>query len=121
MSQYPPPNMRHLVQRVEGAGADRFSRDWTGNDTSARQHHSIVSLSEGRLRLRLSWKKSRDDSPRVVGVFDLQLQQLLDKQFVRVEKGVENAIRLRFYHDPDGMIYIQVNRKGPKLPIGKVQ
>ncbi len=114
----PPANMRHLVQRVEGEGAEKYTRDWIGNDTNARSHHSIVYLTEGSLRLRLSWKKSTKDLPKVIGVFDLLLRQLRDKGYVRSEKGIEDGIRLRFYHDPNGIIYIQMNTKGPTLPVG---
>ena len=88
MNQYPPANMKHLVQRVEGEGAEKYTRDWTGNDTSARNHHSIVYLIESPLTLRLSWKKSKKDTARVVGVFDLHLRELLDKEYVRIEKEV---------------------------------
>ncbi|MGO9113264.1 MAG: hypothetical protein ACLP9L_28870 [Thermoguttaceae bacterium] len=58
MNQYPRPDMKHLVQRVEGAGAEEYSRDWTGNDGNGNQHHSIVSLDESPLRLLGSSKYS---------------------------------------------------------------
>ena len=42
MNPYPPRDKSHLVQRVEGLEAAKYSRDWTGNDKSARNHTIVV-------------------------------------------------------------------------------
>ncbi len=77
-------------------------------------------MSESPLRLRLSWRKSKHDFAHLIGVFDLGLRNLLEAGYVRLEPRSEDEIRLRFYHDWDNMIYIQVNNKGPRLPVGRV-
>ncbi len=115
---YPSPNVSRLVQRVRNLDTTEIARDWTGNDNSRRNQTGIVDLGESPLRLRLSWKKSPKDSVHLIGVYDLYLEQLRLDGYVRDESTTKNKIRLRFYHAHDGLIYIQVNSNGPKLPIG---
>lgn len=117
---YPAGSMSHLVRRVPNEGASNIRRDWTGNDESHRNHHGKVPLRESPLRLRLSWKKGPKDSARLVGVFDLDLKQLLKAGYIRSEPKSEDEVRLRFYHDRDGLVSIQVNSKEQGLPIGRV-
>lgn len=116
---YPPKNLSHLVKRVDNFEKG-IQRDWTGNDDSARNHHGVVTLNESPLKLRLSWKKSAKDSAKLVGVFEINLRELLKGGYVRSEPNTENAIRLRFYHGSDDVIYVQVKRNEPSLPIGKI-
>jgi hypothetical protein len=94
-------------------------RNWTGNDRSARTHNGVVYLSESPLKLHLSWKSGPSNPARLVGEFNLDLHGLLAKGFVRSEKSKPGAIRLRFYHGLDDMIYVQTKRNGPMLPLGK--
>jgi len=120
VESYPSGDMSHLVRRVPNEGASKVSRDWTGNDKSNRNNHNKVSLSESPLRLRLSWKKGPKDSARLVGIFDLDLRQLLKAGYIRYEPKSEDEVRLRFYHDLDDLVKIQTNSKEKGLPIGRV-
>lgn len=120
LEDYPPSHLSHLARRVQDSAASGIRRDWTGNDKSARNHHGVVDLHESPLRLRLSWRRSPCDPAQLIGVFDLDLPGLLAGHYVRVEPGTRNGIRLRFYHGSDDVIYIQANRDGPGMPIGKV-
>ena len=83
---------------------------WTGNDKSQRNRHQVVHLSERKYRMRLLWKTGSGAKPELVGVFELDLAGLLKANFVREDPPYgEDAIRLRFVHDPDDDgIYIQV-------------
>lgn len=117
---YPPASMSHLVRRVPNEGASNIRRDWTGNDETARNYHNKLPLSESPLRLRLSWKKGPKDSARLVGIFDLDLKQLLKAGYIRYEPKSEDEVRLRFYHDWDNVVKIQVNSKEKGFPIGRV-
>lgn len=117
---YPPAYMDHLVRRAPNEGASNIRRDWTGNDESERNHNGKVPLSESPLRLRLSWKKSPKDSARLVGIFDLDLKQLVKAGYIRYEPKSESEVRLRFFHDRDNVVYIQVNSKERRLPIGRM-
>lgn len=117
---YPPESMNNLVRRVQNAEASDIRRDWTGNDESNRNHNGKVHLSESPLRLRLSWKESPKHNAHLVGIFDLDLQRLLEAGYVRLDSKSENELRLRFYHGWDNVIYIQANMKAPALPIGRM-
>ena len=117
---YPLADMGNLVRRVQIADVSNVRRNWTGNDESARNQHAKVSLSESPLRLRLSWKKGPKDSARLIGVFDLNLHRLLKAGYIRLDAKSKDEVRLRFYHDWDNVIYIQVNMEGPRLPIGRI-
>lgn len=110
-------DMDDFVKRVHGSEVG-IQRDWVGNDTSARNQHGVVYLNESPLRLRLSWRASREDPSKFLGIFDLDLRKLLAAGHVRLEKESRDAIRLRFYHGMDDVVYIQVNRNRPALPVG---
>ena len=83
---------------------------WTGNDASQRNRHQVVNLSERKYRIRLLWKTGPGATPELVGVFELDLAGLLKAKFVREDPPYgEDAIRLRFVHNPDDDgIYMQV-------------
>jgi hypothetical protein len=117
---YPPSEMSHLVRRVSNEEASNIRREWTGNDESQRNHNGKVPLSETPLRLRLSWKKGPNDSAHLVGIFDLDLKQLLRAGYIRYDANSESDVRLRFYHDWDNLVYIEVKSIQPRLPIGRV-
>ena len=117
---YPPTDKSHLFRRVSNEEASNIRRDWTGNDESKRNHNGHVPLSESPLRLRLSWKKSPNDSARLVGIFDLDLKQLLRGGYIRYDADSESEVRLRFYHDWDNLIYIEAKSNEPRLPLGRV-
>ena len=118
---YPPSTLSHLARRLQSSEVSEVDCDWTGNDESGRHYHIKVSLNSSPMRLRLSWKRSPADPVHPIGVFDLDLRKLLADGYVRVEpKTEEKEIRLRFYHDADGLIYIQTKMGEPKLPIGRM-
>ena len=119
-TSYPPSDLSHLARRVQNAEVSSIRRDWTGNDKSARNHHGVVSLRESPLRLRLNWKGSPDATVKLVGIFDLDLPKLLADGYVRLETGMQDSIRLRFYHSTDDLIYIQTNNEGRGLPVGEI-
>ena len=116
---YPASRFKHLVRRVQDTEKLGIDRDWTGNDRSARNHNGVVRLNESPLRLRLSWKESPNDPVRRIGIFELDLRKLLAERYVRIEPRVRDAIRLRFYHGMDDVIYIQTNNGGIGLPVGE--
>jgi len=94
-------------------------RRWTGNDRNARIHHGVVFLSESPLKMHLSWKQFPEAPACFIGEFDLDLYELLAEGLVRLESGRPEAVRLRFYHGFDDVIYIQTCAKNPGRPIGK--
>src|SRR5450759_4067908 len=80
-------------------------RRWCGNDDSARQHHGVVSLAESPLVLELSWRESRTAPKALVCRVRLDLPLLLHEGLVRTEDAAH--VRLRFFHDHDGQVYVQ--------------
>ena len=95
-------------------------RRWTGNDATDRNHHGLVSAKEEPLDIVLRWKASADATPQRVGFYRLHLGSLVAEGFVPAARA--GKIRLRFYHAPDGCIYIQRNApRAPVLLIGRVQ
>jgi hypothetical protein len=117
---YPPANMSNYARRVQNAEASGIRRSWVGNTESNRNQNEKVHLSESPLRLRLTWKESPKHDAHLIGIFNLDLQRLLEAGYVRLDSKSENEIRLRFYHGWDNVIYIQANMKAPALPIGRM-
>lgn len=119
--QIPLPHLSLFARTVQDSSeAGEIHRDWTGNDEKGkRSHHDRnVSLNEGLLRLRLSWKESSDAPVHFIGVFELDLRKLLAANYICISSESQDKVRLRFYHGLDDVIYIQVNNDGPGLPIG---
>jgi hypothetical protein len=58
--------------------------DWTGNDSSMRNHHGTVLLARGSVDLKLCWKESADSQVRLIGHFRLDLGELLRQRLIRL-------------------------------------
>jgi hypothetical protein len=118
-SDYPPSHLNHLAKRIKETEVKSVDRNWTGNDESKRNHNGVVYLNESPLTLCLSWKTAPNQNAKLIGIFELDLRKLLNANYVRPESSKPDAVRLRFYHGYDNVIYIQVNNKEPRLPVGK--
>ncbi len=94
-------------------------RKWTGNDANRRNHHGAVPLDEHPFDLILRWKRAKNDTPRLVGCFRLDLHALLADGYIREDKKPKH-VRLCFVHSADGGIYVQASREKPNLRIGRV-
>lgn len=94
-------------------------RRWNGNDATDRNHHGLVKANEDPLDITLRWKASANAMPQIVGFYRLHLESLAADGFVPPPRA--GKIRLRFYHAPDGCIYIQQNApRAPALLVGRV-
>ena len=94
------------------------ARVWNGNDTSARNHHGLVPITQSPLDIALFWKTSATAVPRLIGFYSLNLSNLLAAGYVGPTKT--GKVRLRFYHDLDDCIYIEpLSKPRKKLLIGK--
>ena len=100
------------------ASVARANRRWTGNDASARQHHGVVALEASPLILSLSWRSEVGAPAKFVGCYHLDLKRLLKEDLIRVEGAGE--VRVRFYHDHDGKIYLQRRLDAPRFLLGRV-
>ena len=111
--------MKPPVTPIPESALNAGHRNWTGNDASQRTHHGVVRLNESPLHLKLSWKESRDAPVQLIGCYKLDLHELLRREYIRYEGAERNEeIRLRFFHQPDDRIVIQVNESGPALIVG---
>jgi|ERR1035437_1523975 hypothetical protein len=106
------------VERLDAGSVASADRTWAGNDESARNHNGVVRLSESPLTLALSWRYGKGKPATIVGCFRLDLPQLLANGLVRAERRGE--VRLRFFHDHDGKIYLQTRLDAPCFVLGKV-
>lgn len=78
---------------------------WIGNDDSKCEHHNLVDFTAEPFALILGWKSSRDSVPCLIGHYRLNLMTLSEAGFVSNPEG--KKVRLRFFHAPNGCIYIQ--------------
>ncbi|HLO96962.1 MAG TPA: hypothetical protein VK171_00090 [Fimbriimonas sp.] len=94
-------------------------RAWTLRRDNSGHHHGVVDLSESPLLLHLSWRANDMTPPEYVGVFTLDLNQLLRDKFIRHEpvgsKG--SSVRLRVVMDDAGDFYVQARSSGPRFPL----
>jgi hypothetical protein len=94
-------------------------RKWTGNDASNRHHHGLVNATEDPLNMVLRWRASASAPVQLVGYYRLHLNSLVAQGFLPLPRT--GKIRLRFYHAPNGCIYIQRNKpSAPSLLVGHV-
>ena len=114
----PPSERSRAVAFLRSADSTAPDRRWCGNDDSARAHHGIVALAETPLVLELSWRASKAARKALVCRLRLDLARLLAERLVRAEDAKQ--VRLRFFHDHDGKVYIQVKQDAPRFLIGRV-
>jgi len=93
-------------------------RRWNGNDRSQRNHNGAVPLSDDPLDIVLNWKASPAAPVHPVGCFRLNLADLLSAGYIRLDNK-RGHVRLRFFHDNDGCVYIEITHGRPRLLIGK--
>ena len=93
------------------------SRKWTLRANNRNQHHGVVSLSESPLCLELSWRPSSTDPVSLVGVFKLDLNNLLKSGYIRHDPVGSNGskVRLRIARDNSDQFYVQANNGGPRF------
>jgi len=101
------------------AGLGARPRRWNGNDATDRNHHGLVPFAEQPFDLVLGWKRSGDSSFRSVGCFRLNLANLVKAGYIEAAK--RGKVRLRFFHDIDGCVYVQAKPGGSRLLVGKVE
>ena len=107
-----------LVRQVESQAAAFKLRRWIGNDESARHHHSAIPFEPETVLVHLSWKQNSQAMPSFIGCYELNLPKLLEHGFIRRDAQPEK-VRLRFIHDHDDVIHIQVLGSKQSLAIGR--
>lgn len=122
MTTFLSPSDRPLVQRLECAPEHTNPKRWVLRDDNGQNHHGIVDSSKGSVVIELSWKANTHDAPKLVGAYRLDLDGLLAAGIIRREPqaGRGARVRVRFYRERDGVIYLQQRRDRPRLAVGQV-
>ncbi|CAN5442855.1 hypothetical protein BH09GEM1_BH09GEM1_07450 [soil metagenome] len=115
MTEYPPQDKRHLVERVASLPTD--AAEWTGNAASGDQHHGLVSINQVPFYLRLLWQSANGAKTAEIGQYKLRLGALASAGYIQKKPGMK--VRLRFVRADSGVVSIQVNGDGPLLPVGQ--
>lgn len=77
----------------------------------------MVALAESPLALELSWRASKNAAKKHVCLVRLDLDWPLAEGLVRREG--DKHVRLRFFHDHDGKLFIQRSLDGPRYLVGR--
>jgi hypothetical protein len=71
-----------------------------------------------RLTLDGERRSATGATPSFVGCYRLDLERLLKEDLIRVEGP--GTVRLRFFHDHDGKVYLQRRLDAPRYLLGRV-
>ena len=107
---------RHLCEIVPRVPPGIKDRSWTLREDNHAHVHDVVRLTESPLYLELSWRPNAVGQVRQVGLFRLDLNGLLQGEYIRHDPlgsdGTE--LRLRVVRTADGLFYIQ-KHGGPRI------
>jgi len=107
-----------IVQDIPPGAAERHWTLHTYYRCPGGSHwHAKVKLSESPLYLELHRRLNRFGSLRRIGIFRLDLNELLRDGFIQSEKSNKKSpcVRLRIFRADDGIFYVQTKQSGPKL------
>ena len=112
---------KHSPETSNKIPAGATSPCWTLNAGNGDDHHGLVSLSKSPLYLDLNWCKSAADVSRHVGIFRLDLQELLEGDYIQhpPTKPKGDQVRLRIVRSATGEFFVQKNNSGPEYPLNK--
>jgi hypothetical protein len=90
---------------------------WVLRDDNNSHHHGVVNINKVPYYLDLSWRKTAKDQKKQVGLFKLNLPNLLQGDFIRHDPkdSFGPNVRLRIVRTNDGKFFIQVNHDGPRI------
>ena len=108
--------------RVSSIPSDVSLRRWTLRDDNHCHHHGVVRLSESPLYLDLFWRSTKGSVVHPVGLFKLDLHDLLAGSYIRHDRfGTDNnTLRLRIVRDTGGNFFIQIRQGEPSFPMPSV-
>lgn len=117
---YPSVTESHLVKKLTQLPQGTICRHWVIRDDNGQHYHGIVSLSSGPVVIELKWKPTAAGPEQLIGLYQLNLPELLAADLVRFEDESfpGDRIRLRFVRGAGGVISIQSRADRPALNIG---
>ncbi len=113
---YPLSQFSHLARRLEQESFLHRYRRWTGNDDFEHHYHIAIPSTQKTLYLNLSWKRTSSSNPEFIGIFRLNMENLLSEGYIR--KDGNDKVRLRICHGSDNVLYVQTKSGKPALAIG---
>lgn len=114
--KYPLSQFINLVHRIEQESFLHKYRRWTGNDDFEHHYHIAIPSIQKSLYLNLSWKRESEGTAKFIGLFRLNMEELLSEGYIR--KDGSSKVRLRICHGSDNILYIQTKSGKPALAIG---
>jgi len=111
-TQSPPP-----VRKISLDELPVEHRCWTGNDANRRSYHGKIPAGENPVYLELHWRKDKNASKKLVGGFILDVAALKKEGYL--VQDPRGGIRVKFFHESDGGIYVGCGID-KKIPIGEV-
>jgi hypothetical protein len=110
----PPETVHECCEAAIPHGSP--TRNWTLRNDNYGHHSGVVILSESPLYLDLSWRRTAFDSRHRVGVFRLNLQQLLVSGYISTDPSDPSgsSVRLRIVRADDEHFYVQADDSGPR-------
>ncbi|HOE19221.1 MAG TPA: hypothetical protein PK344_17605 [Syntrophorhabdaceae bacterium] len=107
-----------MVTRIENPL--QGTREWTLNERVNGNVFGRVRISESPLRIKLFWKLNDDPTTKqFVGLYDLNLNDLVNAGYVRDLNNSQGEVLLRFQSN-NLLIEIAMSRTAPALLIGNI-
>ena len=121
VDELPEEKYWQMVKRSDDGDTSVDHRWCINADRVPADHHGVVQRDTIKLQLSIAYPfeggMPRDNPHAVyVGTYCLDLPALLAGGYVRAEAN--DRYRLRFVALEDGVVYIEANQQGGKLPIG---
>ena len=94
-------------------------RHWTLRADNRNNFFGKIRLSESPLYLDLDWRQTAKDTAQHVGIFRLDMRELLEGGYIRHTpigtKG--DDVLLRIVRSDTGEFFVQTNNSGPSYPL----
>jgi predicted DNA binding CopG/RHH family protein len=114
---YRAPDPSQLIKRVPKRELPQKHRRWTGNDANQRNHSGRIPPGENPVYLELRWKKDKYAAETPVGCFRIDVLALRRNGYLAEDPA--GGIRLKFFHEMDGTVYLGRGIKRKKIPVGR--
>jgi hypothetical protein len=115
-----------FIRLAEGAAADRHwnATDETGGPTKegGRTWHEFIPRKESPMDVALTWRTEKNAPPSSIGVYRLDLEELLKAGYIRADKSDgRDGFRIMFVYARNGCIYLQRDPDSPRLVVGALE
>jgi hypothetical protein len=115
-----------FIRLADGAVADRHwnASDETGGPTKTggRTWHEFIPRKESPVDIALTWRTEKNAPPRSIGIYRLNLEELLEADYIRTDKSDgRDGFRVMFVHAKNDCVYLQKDPDSPRLIVGALE